>query len=134
MSLVKSLDQIQPEDLNRVGGKCSALALLKQHGFRVPSGLCICFEAYRDFIGATGLKDRIHFELNRKRFEDMRWEEIWDASLRIRNMFAGTPIPHAIEAIIRQSVEQHFGERPLAVRSSALGEDSARMSFAGLHA
>ncbi len=35
----------------------------------------------------TGLRDQMHMELYRKPFEEMRWEEIWDTALRIRNMF-----------------------------------------------
>jgi hypothetical protein len=32
-------------------------------------------------------------ELGRKSFDEMRWEEMWDASLRIRNLFMNTPLP-----------------------------------------
>jgi phosphohistidine swiveling domain-containing protein len=133
MNWVRPLEDIQPEDRSRVGGKCFALAQLQRHGFRVPDGVCICVEAYRSFIDETGLGARIHFELNRKSFDDMRWEEIWDTSLRIRSMFAGTPMPAAIGDPLGDAIGLRIGDRPVAVRSSALGEDEAGVSFAGLH-
>ena len=63
----------------------------------------------------------------------MRWEEIWDASLRIRNLFLNTPIPPDMNNIMRSLIEQHFAEKPVVVRSSAPGEDASDISFAGLH-
>jgi pyruvate,water dikinase len=133
MTILRDLDAIRPEDRTRLGGKCSALAALSQIGFEVPPAACLCFEIYLDFISQTGLKDRIHFEMNRKRFEDMRWEEIWDTALRIRNMFLKTPLPTAMETELAGALSRRFGDRPVAVRSSALAEDSAGLSFAGLH-
>jgi pyruvate,water dikinase len=63
----------------------------------------------------------------------MRWEEIWDAALRIRTGFATQSVPQALrDAIV--AAYQEFGDDPaLAVRSSAPGEDAAQHSFAGLH-
>ena len=43
--------------------------------------------AYDLFLAESRLAGLIRMELDRKRFEDMRWEEIWDAALRIRNLF-----------------------------------------------
>jgi len=130
---VKPLYKVTAGERDRFGGKCSALAGLAEKGFRVPDGVCIDSALYRDFVTKTGLVRRIHFELNRKRFEDMRWEEIWDAALRIRNLFVSTDIPGPMRDHIASVVEPVFSETPVAVRSSAGMEDSAEMSFAGLH-
>jgi len=72
-------------------------------------------------------------EYHRKQFDQMRWEEMWDCSLRIRNMFARTKIPEALAGPLGDEIERSFGNKPVAVRSSAVGEDSAQSSFAGLH-
>jgi phosphoenolpyruvate synthase/pyruvate phosphate dikinase len=130
---VKPLQKVTSRDRARFGGKCSALAGLAGKGFRVPDAVCIDSSLYRDFVTQTGLVRKIHFELHRKRFEEMRWEEIWDAALRIRNMFATTEIPAAVRDSITPVIESAFGETPVAVRSSAAMEDSAETSFAGLH-
>jgi rifampicin phosphotransferase len=72
-------------------------------------------------------------ELYRKPFDSMRWEEIWDVSLRIRNMFLKTPLPEVLRESLLPDLESRFEKTPVSVRSSAPGEDSSRTSFAGLH-
>lgn len=133
MTWVRSFEAIRPADRSHVGGKCYALARLRGSGFSVPDGICICAEAYRRFVDETGLAAKIHFEINRKSFEAMRWEEIWDASLRIRSMFVAASVPPDLRAEIGDAVTGYLGEGPVAVRSSALAEDTAGISFAGLH-
>lgn len=134
MTLVLRLGDVRDEDRPRVGDKGFALARLVQSGVRVPPGVCVTNEAYLRYVNVTGLRPRILRELSRKRVQDMRWEEIWDASLRIRNLFLRTSLPAAVAREIGEALEREFSQRAVAVRSSAPGEDSARTSFAGLHA
>jgi pyruvate,water dikinase len=93
----------------------------------------VTVEAYDEYVTSTGLRERVMMELSRKSFGEMRWEEMWDASLRIRNMFLKTPIANELVNAIKSHVEPVFNEKAVVVRSSALGEDSSRTSFAGLH-
>jgi pyruvate,water dikinase len=127
------LPEIKPEDRPRVGGKGFALAIMAREGLRVPPALCITPDAYLEFVTATGVRETILLELARKSFEDMRWEEIWDTALRIRNAFLQAPFPEALRARLAPPLEAMFLGKPVAVRSSAPGEDSATTSFAGLH-
>lgn len=99
----------------------------------VPDALCVKVEGYKQFVNLAGLKERILLEVNRKNFQEMRWEEMWDASLRIRNMFLKTPVPPEIAEKLRPMIEEKFKDKAVVVRSSAPGEDSAQASFAGLH-
>jgi phosphoenolpyruvate synthase/pyruvate phosphate dikinase len=133
MSLIISLKNIHELDLEYVGGKAYTLGILLARGLQVPSGLCITTKAYSNYVRSTGLMERISLELYRKDFSDMRWEEMWDASLRIRNMFLNTPMSSSLVDELKGPLEKVFGERPVAVRSSAPGEDSTRATFAGLH-
>jgi len=133
MSVVLPLHQIEAPHRPRVGGKCLALAEMERRGIPVPETLCISAQAYRHYVSATGLRERIFLELSRKDFGDMRWEELWDASLRIRNMFLRTPIPGDLVTVLSEVLEARFRGRSVAVRSSAPGEDSDTVSFAGLH-
>ncbi len=128
-----SLLEMADEDREQVGGKSLALAALARDRMNVPDAACITAEVYTDYVTSTGLGERILLELGRKNFEEMRWEEMWDASLRIRNMFLNTPIPTRLSAILRDAIEGRFKGKAVVVRSSAPGEDSARTSFAGLH-
>jgi phosphoenolpyruvate synthase/pyruvate phosphate dikinase len=125
--------EIDETNREQTGGKAYALARLARAGFRVPDFLCVTAEVYREFLRRTGLGPRIFFELQRKPFEEMRWEEIWDAALRIRNLFLNQPIPPELEKTMKPRLEMVFGNRSVVVRSSGMGEDSAGVSFAGLH-
>ena len=116
-----------------IGGKAAKLAQLAQTGFRVPGGFFITTKAYEYFLEDQDLARLIRMELGRKTFATMRWEEIWDVALRIRSAFLAAPIPLALAQAIVAAVEELDSATPLAVRSSAPGEDSANRSFAGLH-
>ena len=133
MSLIISLQHIEEEDREQVGGKTFSLAILSQTGMNVPDALCVKTEAYNRCVSLAGLRERILLEVNRKNFQGMRWEEMWDASLRIRNMFLQTPIPSEIAKELQSPIEEKFKDKTVVVRSSAPGEDSAQASFAGLH-
>ncbi len=133
MGLLIRLDNIAEHDSDLVGGKAYALGIMLALGHRVPMGLCLTTQAYDAYVRSAGLFERISMELSRKDFSEMRWEEMWDVSLRIRNMFLNTPMPALLVEELKGPLEETFGNRPVAVRSSAPGEDSARVTFAGIH-
>lgn len=130
---ISHLDDIGAEERACFGGKCYALAKLARGGFRIPEGICIGFDAYERFVAESNLNARIEFELGRKAFAEMRWEEMWDLALRIRNMFINADFPPDLRAELAGSIEETFHEDPVVVRSSAAAEDSSERSFAGLH-
>lgn len=133
MTLILPIEGIEEKDRSKVGGKAFALASLCKTGFYVPTALCVTADAYDQYVSSTGIRERILMEIHRKAFEDMRWEEMWDASLRIRNMFLTTPMPRPLKDALGDTITDFFGGKPSAVRSSAPGEDSKKASFAGLH-
>jgi pyruvate,water dikinase len=116
-----------------VGGKALALASMARAGIVVPPFVAVTTEAYGAYLKLTGLQVRILSELGRKDFADMRWEELWDTALRIRNLFLTTPLPQEVRAALAEPIAARFADVPVVVRSSAPGEDSAAASFAGLH-
>lgn len=120
-------------DPSQIGGKAMALAQAARAGFPVPAFLCITTGAYRFFVRETKLSNLIDLEVNRKDFEQMRWEEIWDCATRIRNLFLTRDMPEPLKIHLADQLETIFGNRPVAVRSSAPDEDAAGSSFAGLH-
>ena len=63
----------------------------------------------------------------------MRSEEIWDAALRIRNLFLTTPLSERLRRDMNGPLVRRFGDAAVVVQSFAPDEDSARASFAGLH-
>ena len=121
------------QDSKIFGGKATALMRLQEAGFRLPATLCISTEAYKQFISGSSIKEKIQLELHRKKFSDMRWEEIWDAALRIRNLFLRQRMQVELAREISNAIEKNFAGNSLVVRSSAPEEDAAATSFAGLH-
>ena len=106
MSLVIALKQISESVRTRVGGKAHALSRMAASGLHVPDAFSITTDAYERYVDATGLRERILLELHRKDFKDMRWEEIWDAALRIRNMFLKTAVPKELSGILKEAIEK----------------------------
>ncbi len=127
------LQDVTARDERLIGGKAAKLARLLQAGFRVPGGFCITTPAYEHFLTRGNLVDLVRMELGRKPLESMRWEEIWDAALRIRSGFASQPIPQALRWAIVAALHELGEGAAVAVRSSAPGEDAAQHSFAGMH-
>ncbi len=133
MKLIYSPDNVAELDSATIGGKGRALFQMFAAGLPVPKPLCISTRAYDLFVDHNGLRQKIGLELYRKKIGDMRWEEIWDASLRIQNLFIKGAFPAQILTEVFPAVADAFGDRPLVIRSSAPDEDGTGGSFAGLH-
>jgi pyruvate,water dikinase len=131
--LVVALSEVAACREELVGGKAAKLSRLAGSGCRVPAGFCLTVAAYETFVQEHDIEEAIRMELGRKDLDGMRWEEIWDAALRIRSLFLARPLPWRLQEALREAVASLGATDSLAVRSSALGEDSGDMSFAGIH-
>ncbi|WP_320047933.1 PEP/pyruvate-binding domain-containing protein [uncultured Ilyobacter sp.] len=126
------IKEIRKKDLPKVGEKAYNLSKLNSSGYLIPDGISLTEDIYRNFLNETGLIDKIRMELARRELSSMRWEELWDTSLRIRNLFLRTEIPEKTYRELRHGLSA-YEDLPVVVRSSAPGEDSGNSSFAGLH-
>jgi pyruvate,water dikinase len=131
--LLIPLARLEPGDEPIVGGKASKLGQLARAEFSVPNGFCLTTWAYDAFVSEQKITAAIRMELGRKSMDEMRWEEIWDAALRIRATFLAQPLSDHLREAIVEGLKGIDSSAPLAIRSSAIGEDSAGRSFAGLH-
>jgi pyruvate,water dikinase len=123
-------------DLEQVGGKNSSLGEMVSNlaglGVRVPDGFATTADAYRSFIGDTGLAERISARLSDLDVDDVT--ELARAGQEIRAAVVTQPFPPDLEADIRSAYTQlaHAdGVASFAVRSSATAEDLPDASFAG---
>jgi pyruvate, water dikinase len=123
-------------DLDQVGGKNSSLgemiANLAGLGIRVPNGFATTADAYRRFIGDTGLADFIGTELAGLDTDDV--QKLARAGKRIREAVVAQPFPAELEADIRAAYHDltvDGADMSFAVRSSATAEDLPDASFAG---
>ena len=116
-----------------IGGKGQALFKLYNAGLSVPKPVCIGTCGYELFVARNHLREKINLLLHRKDLKEMRWEEIWDISLRIQHLFMSGVYPAELRLEITELVRQQFADKPVVIRSSAPGEDGTDRSFAGLH-
>jgi pyruvate,water dikinase len=131
--LLVPLDGARSLALTDVGGKAARLAELAGAGFRVPRGSCLTTAAYAAFVEEHGLAARVRVELGRKPLAETRWEEMWDAALRLRSLFLACALPASVEQALQAALAAFAPGTVLTVRSSAPHEDRAGASFAGLH-
>jgi pyruvate, water dikinase len=123
-------------DLDQVGGKNSSLGEMISNlaglGVRVPNGFATTADAYRRFIGDTGLADLISAELAGLDTDDV--QKLARAGTRIREAVVAQPFPAELEADIRAAYDDltvDSADMSFAVRSSATAEDLPDASFAG---
>lgn len=138
----KSPNVLWFEDLSRgdvalVGGKNSSLGEMVQQlgkkGIKVPGGFATTADAYRAYLAANDLNDRIAETL--QRWQDHRIT-LHEAGSQIRAMILDGSWPQDIEADILKTYRDlsrraKTTDLPVAVRSSATAEDLPDASFAG---
>src|SRR5689334_10586664 len=111
------------------GGKGASLARMAAAGLPVPSGFVICTAAFDSFLehhGALALLAEIAQSLNVDDHAALESE-----SERIQILLEGSAMPAHIEETVRRAYEALGRDVPVAVRSSAVGEDGDAASFAG---
>ncbi len=114
------------------GGKAQGLYRLAAQAVPVPPWAAVTTEALRDFLAASGLDIAIGSEL-----EDLTSEAddeaVKGAAETISGLILEAKSTPEVEAALVAAYAL-VGEGPVAVRSSAVGEDSGQFSFAGQHA
>ena len=122
------IDEIDPE---RVGGKAWNLFRLAGLGFSVPPWIVIPADLFEELVEPH--RAWIASILDSIDFHDCDRIEL--ASRRIRERIAALELGGAHRRELRRAIAAEFPEFPggalLAVRSSVVGEDSAKNSFAG---
>ncbi len=124
-------------DLPRVGGKNASLGEmiggLSAAGIRVPGGFATTAGAFREFLRADGLDERIAKRLGSLPEGDV--EALARCGAEIRNWIEAAPFPGLLEQEIRtfyQTLDKlSSSDISFAVRSSATAEDLPDASFAG---
>ena len=134
---VRWLDDLTNDDVAVVGGKNASLGemiqSLKDEGVRVPGGFATTADAYREFLRANELDERIKNELDKLNSEQPSLNKTGKA---IRQMVRSGTFPRDIAEAIRgayRDLANRFetDEIAVAVRSSATAEDLPEASFAG---
>jgi pyruvate,water dikinase len=136
-TLVRWFEDLCNNDVPQVGGKNASLgemiSTLKSKGVRVPDGFATTADAYRQFLDANALGERIAAHLRDWREKKMSLDATGTA---IRRLFLTAHFPDDMAASIRAAYHElgrryECDEVDVAVRSSATAEDLPGASFAG---
>ena len=123
------------DDVETVGGKNASLgemiSNLANLGVTVPGGFATTAAAYRKFLAADGLDNRIHTLLADLNVDNI--DALTKAGASIREWILQTPLPDDLMEAVKSAWEEMSDGQDIsvAVRSSATAEDLPDASFAG---
>ena len=126
------LRELDDRSAHEAGPKIARLGQLRRLGMRVPDGFAVSVNAFTRFFRETGLSARIDALLA----AEASGGALGRVAAAILAMIAETKMPPAVSSAIDAAynllcLESKRANLPVAVRSSATGEDSATRSFAG---
>ncbi|HEY2862721.1 MAG TPA: phosphoenolpyruvate synthase [Casimicrobiaceae bacterium] len=129
-------ERLRMADIDQVGGKNASLgemiAQLGAQGVRVPGGFATTAAAYREFLAASGLSERIARALAGLDVDDV--PKLARVGAEIRGWIGAAPLPPPLQDEIAAAYQRLVADHPqlsVAVRSSATAEDMPDASFAG---
>lgn len=126
-SLLQPLEQA--ESVGQLGNKAVNLGRLLRDGFPVPPGMVIPDRVLQGHLRQCGLTTQIDALFSQ--LDRLNRREIRRTSQSLCERVIATPLDRTLrDELARRHVEHWLGRR-LAVRSSAVAEDSAQASFAG---
>jgi pyruvate,water dikinase len=125
---VVSLESVRQADAARVGAKAAALGTLLAAGYPVPPGLCVTAAAFRLALGAR--MAQVDAIVQGSELGDLAGAAPAQEAIErlLDDLEVPAPVVRALGKALPALAEPGT---PLAVRSSATAEDSARASYAG---
>ena len=124
-----------PTETASVGGKGSSLIEMRNAGLPVPPGFCVSADGYRHFHDATGLAPLVSALSSAPALTSPSGAA--NAVAPIIEQLEGSVLPDVlrseIESAYRALCDRLAGQRLVASRSSAVCEDGATASFAGIY-
>lgn len=125
----RPLSELRREDEPAVGGKSASLGELLAAEIPVPRGFALGTSAFAAFVREADLEGRIAEALAPAAGGDVG--PIEAASRSIGEVMRSAPVPEAVREEVARRYEELGAAAPVAVRSSAVGEDSRDATFAG---
>jgi pyruvate, water dikinase len=120
---------LPPKSSAIAGGKGASLGDIARAGLPVPPGFVVSAEGFRTFLESTG---GVQVILNSMNGLDVHAEtQLARAAENIRAFIFSKSLPDELEKVVRSAYNQFGNQVPVAVRSSAIGEDGEAASFAG---
>ncbi|MDY0351005.1 MAG: PEP/pyruvate-binding domain-containing protein [Desulfobulbaceae bacterium] len=132
---ILEMNEIDRRSADQVGEKMANLGeIANRAGLPVPDGFVITAAAAHHFLTENDLQDEINRRMTICNLDNL--EELYRTSAAIHTLITKAPLPDDLGRQIHDAYQRLRGrageEQPvLAMRSSALGEDSGNASFAG---
>ncbi len=121
------LGESNSQHVDVAGGKGASLSRMRAAGVQVPPGFVVPPAVFARFIAETGAKTEIETLLAALDPRDA--DALAQAASRIHDLIVGAPLPADVAHLIGDAYSQIGGA--VAVRSSAIAEDSSAASYAG---
>jgi phosphoenolpyruvate synthase/pyruvate phosphate dikinase len=130
----RRLVELRHGDSGSFGGKSAMLGELIAAEIPVPPGFAVSISAFRAFVAEAGLAGTIAAALAHLAPDDV--DSVGAAAHAIGEAMRSAAVPDAVRdeiaaAYAALAAEAGVDEPPVAVRSSALGEDGQNATFAG---
>jgi phosphoenolpyruvate synthase/pyruvate phosphate dikinase len=125
----RPLADLRAADEERFGAKSTSLGELMAAEIPVPPGFAIATSAFHAFLEAGGLRARIEEAIASVRPDDVA--TVQAAADAIRGAVCATDVPDDVRAEVAAAYGALGDDVAVAVRSSAVGEDSGEATFAG---
>jgi pyruvate,water dikinase len=117
------------DKVSRVGSKAFNLGQLTKRGLPTPGGFVVPDGVFQQHLERADVNSAIDALL--ERLDGLSEQAIASAGAAIRERIIATDLAGPLRAALADVGGRQWRDRPLAVRSSAVGEDSATTSFAG---
>ena len=128
-SLVLTFEQLPPDAASLAGGKGACLGRISDAGLNVPRGYVVCTTAFDAFLECHAACSALAEGIRNIDVDDS--VSLAAESERIRILIEGGAMPTEIANAVHRAYVALGSNVPVAVRSSAVGEDGEAASFAG---
>lgn len=132
MNLIKSMQNLNEKNFSKIGGKAKNLYMLSKNKFSVPEFYVITTDFYQNYIEKNDLDEKIKKIIDETDFKNKK--SISNSSKQIKELFISGNIPEGdLENLLSfyKRFKRDKNAEYVAVRSSAIGEDDVKTSFAG---
>ena len=132
MNSIKTMENLAEKDFSKIGGKARNLYILLKNKSPVPPFYVITTQFYQNYIEKNNISKKIKQIMKTIDFKDKK--SVSNASKQIKELFVRSDISKEDLKSLLLSYEAFKKEKDaeyVAVRSSAIGEDDLKASFAG---
>ncbi|CAB4878952.1 unannotated protein [freshwater metagenome] len=127
---VRRFAELGSRDVGVAGGKGANLGEMTAAGFPVPPGFVVLAPAYLAALDANGIRSQLTQQFDT--VDQTSSDDLAQTSQRCQAMIAAMAFPADLRAAVLEAFHVLRAEA-VAVRSSAIGEDTSDTSFAGMN-